>query len=54
MNLERQNFSFEVVDTLEPKEDTTYDYTKDLSVLEEMWLEKLQPFSEKGYNKKKL
>lgn len=48
-----QNFSFEAVDTLEPKEDVTYDYTDDLSTLEEMWLEKLQPFSEKGYNKKK-
>jgi hypothetical protein len=48
-----KNFSFEVIDTLESKEDTSYNYTKDLAVLEEMWLEKLQPFSEKGYNKKK-
>ena len=48
-----KNFSFEVVDYLEPKEDTGYDYTEDLSVLEEMWLEKLQPFGEKGYNKRK-
>ena len=45
--------SSEVVDYLEPKEDPGYDYTKDLMVLEEMWVEKLQPFDEKGYNKKK-
>jgi hypothetical protein len=25
----------------------------DLAVLEDMWLEKLQPYDEKGYNKKK-
>ena len=48
-----QNFSFEVIDILEPKEDISYNYTKDLAVLEEMWLEKLQPFDENGYNKRK-
>ena len=47
-----ENFSFKVVDYLEPKEDPDYDYTEDLTVLEEMWLEKLQPYDEKGYNKK--
>ncbi len=51
-DLGEKNFSFEAVDYLEPKEDTGYNYTKDLSVLEEMWLEKLQPFGEKGYNKR--
>ena len=51
--LSEKSFSFEVVDYLEPKEDPGYDYTKDLMVLEEMWVEKLQPFDEKGYNKKK-
>lgn len=47
------NFSFEILDQLEPKEDPVYDYTEDLIVLEELWLEKLQPFGEKGYNIKK-
>lgn len=47
------NFSFEVIDYLEPKEDINYDYTDDLKTLEEMWLEKLQPYGEKGYNKEK-
>ncbi len=45
-----ENFSFEVLDELKPKEDASYDYTEDLKVLEEMWVEKLQPFGEKGYN----
>ena len=62
MNKELQNdynqfgegkFSFEVLDYLEPKEDTNYDYTEELKVLEEMWLERLQPYNEKGYNKRK-
>lgn len=44
-------FSFEVLDTLDPKEDPGYDYTEDLEALEEMWLDKLKPFGEKGYNK---
>lgn len=52
-SLGKEKFVFEIIDTLEPKEDPAYDYTDDLKVLEEMWLEKLQPFGEKGYNKKK-
>lgn len=47
------NFSFEVLDRLEPKDDLKYDYSDDLKVLEEMWLEKLQPYDEQGYHKKK-
>lgn len=43
-------FVLEIVDELEPKEDPAYDYKDDLKVLEEMWIEKLQPFGEKGYN----
>lgn len=47
-------FLFEVIDYLEPKENSENDYTEDLKMLEEMWIEKLQPFGEKGYNKKKI
>lgn len=47
-------FVFEVIDYLEPKDDAKADYAEDLKMLEEMWIEKLQPFGEKGYNKKKL
>jgi group I intron endonuclease len=46
-------FLFEIIDYLEPKEGTNYDYTDDLSTLEMLWLEKLQPYLEKGYNKTK-
>ena len=47
-----ENFSFEVIDYLDPKkDDINYDYTDDLKLLEEMWLEKLKPYKEKGYNK---
>ncbi len=50
----RDNFTFEVIDNLEPKEDPAYDYKEDLKTLEELWIEKLQPFDDKGYNKRKL
>jgi hypothetical protein len=46
-------FDFEILDSLKPKEDPEYDYTDDLITLEDMWLEKLQPYHGKGYNSKK-
>jgi hypothetical protein len=42
-------FAFEIVDTLTPPEDPDYDPTDDLRVLEELWLERLEPFDERGY-----
>ncbi len=48
-----EGFSFDVLDYLKPKDDLNYDYTDELRVLEEMWLDKLQPYGEKGYNGKK-
>lgn len=45
-----EGFSFKILDSLKPKEDLNYDYTEELKLLEEMWLEKLQPYNEKGYN----
>jgi hypothetical protein len=41
---------FDTVDLLEYKEDPEYDYKEDLALLCEMWIEKLQPFGERGYN----
>lgn len=46
-------FIYEIIDELKPKEDTQYNYTEDVKVLEELWIEKLQPFEEKGYNIRK-
>ena len=48
-----EKFSFEVADYLEPRAEPDYDYTEDLRALEEMWLEKLEPYGEKGYNQRK-
>jgi group I intron endonuclease len=48
-----QYFSFDILDYLKPKDDLNYDYKKELKILEEMWLEKLQPYNDKGYNTKK-
>jgi group I intron endonuclease len=45
-------FLFEVLDYLEPKTDSDSDHSEELTMLETMWLEKLQPYDEKGYNNK--
>ncbi|MBV9927328.1 MAG: GIY-YIG nuclease family protein [Acidobacteria bacterium] len=43
-------FEFEVLDTLTPPEQPGYDPSADLRALEELWLDKLSPFGDKGYN----
>ena len=43
-------FAFEIVDELTPREGVEFDYRKELNFLEELWLEKLQPFGDCGYN----
>lgn len=45
-----QAFAFEVVDTLTPKDTPGYDPTADLRALEQLWLERLEPFEPAGYN----
>jgi hypothetical protein len=46
-------FVFEVLDTLKaPEGQPDYDPTDDLKVLEAMWIERLLPFDERGYNRK--
>ncbi|HCG99999.1 MAG TPA: hypothetical protein DE036_09610 [Actinobacteria bacterium] len=47
------SFAFEVLELLEPVEGPAPDYTQDLEVLEELWLEKVQPYGESGYHKMK-
>ncbi|MBN1650485.1 MAG: GIY-YIG nuclease family protein [Bacteroidales bacterium] len=44
-------FVYEIVAELEQKSDETTDYKKELKALKEMYLEKLQPFADKGYNR---
>ena len=48
-----QAFAFEVLDTLEPPDHPDYDPTTDLRVLQDLWLEKLQPFAPRGYNRRR-
>ena len=43
-------FVFEVLDTLSESTEPAYDPSADLGVLEALWLEKLSPFDERGYN----
>ncbi|HJQ71360.1 MAG TPA: GIY-YIG nuclease family protein [Blastocatellia bacterium] len=48
-----ESFAFEVLDELTATEGAGYDYKPDLAFLEELWLEKLQPYGDRGYNEKK-
>lgn len=48
-----ENFVFEVLEELPPRESPAYDYKEDLEVLEDLWIEKLEPYGEKGYNERK-
>ena len=47
-----EKFSFEILDELTATEGADYDYREDLASLETLWLEKLQPYEDRGYNKK--
>lgn len=46
-------FEFETLEPVEPREDLNYDYKADLETLEDLWLEKLEPYGDKGYNDRK-
>jgi hypothetical protein len=45
-----EQFSFEIVDYLQPADNPQQDLEQDLSALEQLWLDKLQPYGEKGYH----
>lgn len=47
-----ENFSFEILEKLEMKEGEYQDVKYELGKLEEKWLEKVQPYDDKGYNKR--
>ncbi|ASS76125.1 hypothetical protein CIG75_14930 [Tumebacillus algifaecis] len=51
--LGQENFVFEVVAQIKPRDEATQqEYLQELDEMLEMWLEELQPFGERGYNKK--
>ncbi len=43
-------FVFEVLETVKVKDDPDFNLDQELTILEQIWLEKLQPFGERGYN----
>lgn len=43
-------FVFEILETIVPKQDPFYDLKGAVSKREAYWIEKLEPFGEKGYN----
>jgi hypothetical protein len=43
-------FAFEVLDTLTASDEASYDPREDLHTLEAMWLAKVAPYGERGYN----
>ena len=46
-------FEFEILEQLEPGRDSTFDSRKELTFMERMWLERLSPFGDRGYNQPK-
>lgn len=46
-------FEFEVLEVLKKKETGYFDEKNELKKLEEKWLNKLQPYGERGYNREK-
>lgn len=48
------NFRFEILSELEQKDTDNTDYNKEAKQLAAMFIDELQPFGEKGYNKLKV
>ena len=44
------NFVFEILETVKVRDDPGFNLSDELTRLEEIWLEKLNPFGERGYN----
>ena len=45
-----EKFVFEVLEVVKVTDDPNFDINDELTLLEQIWLEKLQPFGERGYN----
>ena len=45
-----EKFAFEILEEVQRKDDPTFNLSDELTLLEMIWLEKLQPFGERGYN----
>jgi hypothetical protein len=49
-----ENFAFEVLEEVEPRDQPHYNYKADIQFLEDCWLDKEQPYGDAGYNQKKM
>ncbi len=45
-----EKFAFEILEEVKRKDDPNFNLDDELTILEMIWLEKLQPFGERGYN----
>jgi group I intron endonuclease len=45
-----EKFVFEILEVVQVRDDPNFNLSDELILIEMMWLEKLQPFGEKGYN----
>jgi len=43
-------FTFEILEIVKPSADPLFNLDDELTLLEQIWLEKLRPFGERGYN----
>lgn len=46
----RDKFVFEILEVVKVKDDPNFNLSDELTLLEQIWLEKLQPFGERCYN----
>jgi frataxin-like iron-binding protein CyaY len=47
-----ENFIYEILEEIEQKEDNPTDYSKEVKALENMIIEELKPYGDKGYHTK--
>jgi group I intron endonuclease len=45
-----KKFVFEILETVKVKDEPGFDIKDELTLLEQIWIDKLQPFGDKGYN----
>ena len=45
-----ENFTYEILEELKQSDDTKADFNKEIKALEDLLIEELQPFEDKGYN----
>ena len=43
-------FVFEILEQITPSDDPQFNLSDELSLLEQIWVEQIQPFGERGYN----